>query len=125
MRRLLEQQPDVAARTHIYRTPSRPDPLPPSRPLFRPINRHGTISARRLSPAGFAGVIKTLRSPDRYQSGSDRRALRAGFATQAGRNKSSVSAMMAQTGHRSPANVYIYLRRAAPLEDNAVTDVGL
>ncbi len=126
VKRLLEQQPDPAARNHICRAPSRPDPLPPSRPLFRPINRHGTISDRRLSPAGFAGVIKRYAAlagtnPDLIGGHS----LRAGFATQAGRNKASVSAIMAQTGHRSPATVYVYLRRAAPLEDNAVTDVGL
>ncbi len=125
-RRLLEHEATTTRRAHICRTPLRPDPLPPARPLLRPITRHGAISARRLAPAGVGDIVKRYAAlaglnPDLIAGHS----LRAGFATQAGRNKASVSAIMAQTGHRSPAMVYVYLRRAAPLEDNAVTDLGL
>ncbi len=125
-RRFLEHEANALARGHICRAAIRPDPLPRARPAFRPIDRHGQISARRLSPAAVAGVVKRYAAlaginPDLIAGHS----LRAGFATQAGRNKASVSSIMAQTGHRSPAMVYVYLRRAAPLEDNAVTDVGL
>jgi len=124
VRRLLEHE--TPQRGHICRDPARPDPLPPARPLLRPVTRHGAIADQRLTPDAVAVVLKRYAAqaglnPDLIGGHS----LRAGFATQAGRNKASVAAIMAQTGHRSPAMVYVYLRRAAPLQDNAVTDLGL
>lgn len=124
VRQLLEHE--MPRRAHICRGPAGPDPLPPDRPLLRPITRHGAIAADRLAPAAVAGILKRYAAraglnPNLIAGHS----LRAGFATQAGRAGASVSAIMAQTGHRSPAMVYVYLRRAAPLDDNAVTDIGL
>ncbi|MGI8537074.1 MAG: hypothetical protein ACR2K2_11370 [Mycobacteriales bacterium] len=57
-RRLLEHEPTTGGRNHICRAPRQPDPLPPARPLLRPVNRHGAISAQRLAPAAVGDIVK-------------------------------------------------------------------
>ncbi len=70
------------------------------------------VTTHRTHPGG---MITTPVGPT-FMQNDGRSGAKSGDHTQA---------IMAQTGHRSPATVYVYLRRAAPLEDNAVTDMGL
>lgn len=98
----------------------------PHRPVFRPITRHGAVSIRRLSAAAVGQILQRYAAaagmnPDRIGGHS----LRAGFVTQAARAGASNRAIMRQTGHRSHAMVDRYVREAAPLRDNAVTELGL
>ncbi|AMM22661.1 hypothetical protein AX769_21235 (plasmid) [Frondihabitans sp. PAMC 28766] len=51
--------------------------------------------------------------------------LRAGFITQAIRAGASHHQIMRQSMHKNPATVEIYVRENAPLEQNAVTMIGL
>ena len=51
--------------------------------------------------------------------------LRSGFVTQAIRAGATDHQIMRQTGHKNPATVHVYARENAPLEQNAVTTLGL
>jgi integrase len=125
VRTLLEEPAPPNAR-HRCRTDATTEDLPLWRPLLRPVTRHGHLSVRRLSPAAVADLVQryTARAglnPQLFAGHS----LRAGFVTQAARNKASTRAIMRQTGHRSPGMVDAYVREADPLEGNAVTELGL
>jgi integrase len=122
---LIEQKTSAGGR-HRCRDQLIADELGPWRPLLRPVIRHGHLSVRRLSSAAVADLVQryTARAglnPQLFAGHS----LRAGFVTQAARNKASTRAIMRQTGHRSPAMVDTYVREADPLEGNAVTELGL
>ena len=80
-------------------------------PVFRSC-RNGVLSEGPLSGAGIHAVIR-------------RRALRAGFVTQAARAGADHHSIMRQTGHRTPAMVTRYVRESAPLIGNAVNVLGL
>ena len=95
-------------------------------PLFRPINRHGTMADTRLSGAAVAAVVK------RYvgESGLDAsvfagHSLRSGLATSAAMAGASERSIMNQTGHRSLNMVRRYIRDGSLFRDNAAASVGL
>lgn len=124
VRQLLEHE--RPQRGHICRRHLLGTSLPGDRPLWRPISRHGHLRSARLTDGGIKDIVKRLAAaagihPDLVAGHS----LRAGFVTQAARSGAPVNAIMRQTGHRSPTMVYRYIRPAAPLADNAVTQVGL
>lgn len=124
VRQLLEHE--HRQRGHICRRHQPADELPGDRPLWRPISRHGHLRSTRLTDGGIKDIVKKLAAaagihPDLVAGHS----LRAGFVTQAARAGAPVNAIMRQTGHRSPTMVYRYIRTAAPLDDNAVTQIGL
>lgn len=85
-------------------------------PLFRRINRGGTVGANRLSPdavrqillkrAGQAGIKGTLAEPVSPHG------LRAGFVTTAYRNGVPDEEIMGHTRHRSLATMRTYVRRS-------------
>lgn len=73
-----------------------------SGPIFRPVNRHGTVSHEALSSRAVSIVVKRSAeraglSPDRMSAHS----LRAGFVTTAAANGASERSISTQTGHRS------------------------
>ncbi len=124
----LDHTPTVPTNRHTCRdqTGATVEDLPGDRPLFRPVTRHGHIRLTRLSPAAIAAVVQRHAAraglnPDHYAGHS----LRAGFVTQAARNKAPATAIMRQTGHKSYAMVDRYIREADPLAGNAVTELGL
>lgn len=126
MRTILGADPS----THICRGDAlTPDPDvhgPLTQPLLRPITRHGTIQPGRLSGDAVRGVIKRRVAaagldPAEFSGHSPR----AGFVTEALRRGADSHAIMRQTGHRDPATVEVYARERAPLEGNAVRDLGL
>ncbi|MFD4356287.1 site-specific integrase [Nocardia sp. NPDC058518] len=96
------------------------------RPLFPTINRHGSISATALSGRAVAELVKRYAAragldPDLFSGHS----LRAGFATQAALGGASDREIMRQGRWANPRTVHGYIRTANPLEDNAVTKLGL
>jgi integrase len=95
-------------------------------PLFRPVNRHGRMSLRALSPDAIAVVVKRHAAASgfdgtRYAGHS----LRAGLATSAAAAGVSERAIMNQTGHRSTAMVRRYIREGSLFQENAAAGVGL
>jgi len=95
-------------------------------PLFRGINRHGQLGARRLTAQSVALIIKRLAAA----AGMEARdlaghSLRAGLATAAAAAGVSERAIMAQTGHRSVGTLRKYIREGSLFLENAASKVGL
>lgn len=95
-------------------------------PLFRSVNRHGTVQPGRLSGYSVAIVVKRHATTagldaERYAGHS----LRAGLATSAAIAGASERSIMAQTGHRSFSMVRRYIRDGSLFRENAAARVGL
>jgi integrase len=95
-------------------------------PLFPTITRHGGIGGRPMSGRAIAELIKRYAAragldPALFSGHS----LRAGFATQAALGGASDREIMRQGRWSNPRTVHGYIRTANPLEDNAVTKLGL
>ncbi len=95
-------------------------------PLFRPVDRHGTIGPTGISAAGAnrlvqRAVARTGTDPRPYSAHS----LRAGLATAAAEAGVPERAIMNQTGHRSLLVARSYIRRGSLFLDNAAAQVGL
>ncbi|MHB1846945.1 MAG: site-specific integrase [Deltaproteobacteria bacterium] len=91
-----------------------------SGPIFREVNRHGRVSAARLSGRSVARIVK--RSVERVGIDPSQFAghsLRAGLVTAAAKAHKSIAAIQKQTGHRSVAMVQRYIRNADLFDDNA------
>ena len=94
--------------------------------MLRSVNRHGQLSAERLTDRTVALVVKRAAlvvglDPTRLAGHS----LRAGLATAAAKAGKSERAIMAQTGHRSVTMVRRYIRDASLFSDNAAAGLGL
>ena len=89
-------------------------------PLFRGVNRHGTVSDEGLHPNSIAGIVKTTCTAAGYNPVQFAgHSLRAGLATQAAANGVSERLIMRQTRHRSVTTLRRYIR------ENAAAKVGL
>ncbi|WP_067820982.1 site-specific integrase [Nocardia inohanensis] len=98
----------------------------PDLPLFPTISRHGGIGDSAMSGRAVAELVKRYAAragldPDLFSGHS----LRAGFATQAALGGASDREIMRQGRWSNPRTVHGYIRTANPLEDNAVTKLGL
>ncbi|RCV48033.1 site-specific integrase [Marinitenerispora sediminis] len=96
------------------------------RPLFPSVSRHGAISARAMSGRAVAELVKRYAE----RAGLDPKAfsghsLRSGFATQAALGGASDREIMRQGRWTNSRTVHGYIRTANPLEDNAVTRLGI
>jgi integrase len=97
-----------------------------SGPLFRSINRHGKLRARRLSGIDVARIVKKLAKRaglDGAKYGAH--SLRAGHATSAAIAGASERSIMAQTGHRSVQMVRRYIREGSLFRENSAGKLGL
>jgi integrase len=97
-----------------------------SGPVFRSINRHGTVRQSRLAPADIARIVKKLAlraglDPAKYAGHSPR----AGHATAAAVAGASERSIMAQTGHRSVQMVRRYIRDGSLFRENSAGKLGL
>lgn len=97
-----------------------------ARPLFPAVNRHGRPGPRPISGRAVAELVKRYAQ----RAGLDPAAfgghsLRSGFATQAALGGASDRQIMRQGRWTNPRTVHDYIRTANPLEDNAVTRLGL
>ncbi|MEU6559654.1 site-specific integrase [Nocardia nova] len=95
-------------------------------PLFPPVSRHGGIATDPMSGRAVAELVKRYAAragldPALFSGHS----LRAGFATQAALGGASDREIMRQGRWSNPRTVHGYIRTANPLEDNAVTKLGL
>lgn len=95
-------------------------------PVFPTISRYGGIGARAMSGRAVAELVKRYAAragldPALFSGHS----LRAGFATQAALGGASDREIMRQGRWSNPRTVHGYIRIAKPLEDNAVTKLGL
>ena len=79
-------------------------------PLFRAVDRHGSIRSTRLTPQSIALVVKKL-------------IAKAGIPSDYAGH--SLRAIMAQTGHRSLATLHKYIREGWLFFENAAAMVGL
>lgn len=126
LRAWLGTQPAPASdihRCHGYTGTTLTDP---ELPLFPAISRHGTIAATAMSGRAVAELVKRYAAragldPELFSGHS----LRAGFATQAALGGASDREIMRQGRWSNPRTVHGYIRTANPLEDNAVTRLGL
>ncbi|MEV6324787.1 site-specific integrase [Nocardia sp. NPDC051787] len=100
--------------------------IDPDLPLFPAITRHGAIADHAMSGRAVAELVKRYAA----RAGLDPalfagHSLRAGFATQAALGGASDREIMRQGRWSNPRTVHGYIRTANPLEDNAVTKLGL
>jgi site-specific recombinase XerD len=95
-------------------------------PIFRPIDRHGTIGDTRLSDRSVALIVQRAAG----HAGLDPKvfgghSLRAGLATEAAAAGVSEHDIARTTGHKSVAVLRRYVRTATVFERNAAASVGL
>ncbi|MDP1918590.1 MAG: tyrosine-type recombinase/integrase, partial [Myxococcales bacterium] len=89
-------------------------------PLFRYVNRHGTVGPAALSGQAVSEAIRrAARRAGLEADGFSGHSLRAGFVTQAMLARKADRDIMKQTGHKSLAMLLRYDRRADMWRDNA------
>jgi hypothetical protein len=97
-------------------------------PLFRSIRKNGNLSATPISGASIHLAIRRQARlagyDDDFVAGLGVQSLRAGFITQALRNKADARSIVRQTGHVGHGTLQRYAPPDAPL-DNAVAGLGL
>jgi integrase len=109
-------------RCHDYRPPD----LGPQRALFPAVDRHGHIGDTSISGRAVGDLVKRYAARAGLDpAGFAGHSLRAGFATQAALGGASDREIMRQGRWSNAATVHRYIRTANPLEDNAVTKLGL
>ena len=91
-----------------------------SGPIFRRVDIHGCVGARRLTPKSVAIIVKGVvekagYDPESYSGHS----LRAGFATSAAAAGKSIHNVMRQTRHKSQKMAMTYIRHGSLFRRNA------
>jgi len=95
-------------------------------PLFRGVNRHGQVLAKRLSSEAVAIVVKRYVSWLGYDvEDFAGHSLRAGLATAAAAAGKTERAIMQQTGHRSLTTVRRYIHDGNIFRDDTADGLGL
>ncbi|MGH1490961.1 MAG: site-specific integrase [Acidimicrobiales bacterium] len=95
-------------------------------PVFRAINRHGTLSPTALSDRGVALIVKKHasqigRDPAEFAGHS----LRRGFSTEASRNGAPERTIASTTGHTSTKGLRPYIEDAETFTDPPSRYLGL
>ncbi len=95
-------------------------------PLFRAVNRHGTVSPHALSRRSISKILKAAAARARLDpAGVSPHGLRAGMITTAALAGASAIEIAELAGHRSQATVRRYIRAAEVLRRNASSRLGL
>ncbi len=126
IRQLLDATPQRAPETHRCHTYTTPSTEGTAHPLFPAVTRHGHLGHQPITGRAVANLIKRYAQragldPTTFSGHS----LRSGFATQAALGGASDREIMRQGRWTNPRTVHGYIRTANPLEDNAVTNLGL
>ncbi len=94
--------------------------------LFREVDRHGKVGELGLHRDSIGSILKRAVARAGFDpAGFAGHSLRAGFATQAARNRASAFDIMRQTGHRSITTVSRYVRDAQIFRDAPASKLGL
>lgn len=97
-----------------------------SGPLFRSVNRYGSLQEGRLSDKTVALIVKrSAEAAGLDASNYSGHSLRAGLATSAAMNGASERSIMNQTGHKSLNMVRRYIREGNIFNENAAARIGL
>lgn len=89
-------------------------------PLFRPINKAGTVADSRLTAQSVALIVKAYAGRAGFDASAFAgHSLRSGFLTSAAGNGASIFKMMDVSGHRSVDTLRGYVRDAELFKDHA------
>jgi site-specific recombinase XerD len=89
-------------------------------PIFRPIDRAGTVRASRLTCRSVANFVKAYAARAGFDAGTySGHSLRSGFLTSAAAKGASIFKMMDQSGHKSVDTLRGYVRDAELFKDHA------
>ena len=87
-------------------------------PVFRSVNRHGSIGERRLSDRSVADIIKRHVVRLGYDTAEYAgHSLRRGFATETARNGASERTIASTTGHTTTKGLQPYIADAEVMQD--------
>ncbi len=93
-------------------------------PIFRPIDRGGTVRPSRLTCRSVANFVKAYAARAGFDASTfSGHSLRSGFLTSAAAKGASIFKMMDQSGHKSVDTLRGYVRDAELFKDHA--GVGL
>jgi site-specific recombinase XerD len=91
-----------------------------SGPLFRPINKSGTVAVSRLTCRSVANIVKDYAGRAGFDAAIySGHSLRSGFLTSAAGRGASIFKMMDQSGHKSIDTLRGYVRDAELFKDHA------
>lgn len=93
--------------------------------VFRPVDRHGRILARRLGDRAVADMLKRRASAAGLEGAYSGHSLRAGFATEAYRQGVPELAVMRHGRWRSAQVMRGYVEEGRVWSDNAAAELGL
>lgn len=94
--------------------------------VFRSVNRHGRVSAKRLGGHAVACVVKSHAEAAGLDATTySGHSLRAGLATAAAKAGKSERVIAKTTGHKSMTVLRRYIRDAELLIENAASGIGL
>ena len=97
-----------------------------SGPVFRSIDRHGSLKPAKLSGIDVSRIVKKLAQRAGLDSAKYAgHSLRAGHATSAAIAGASERSIMNQTGHRSVQMVRRYIRDGSLFRENSAGKLGL
>jgi site-specific recombinase XerD len=89
-------------------------------PIFRPIDRAGTVRASRLTCRSVANFVKAYAARAGLDASTfSGHSLRSGFLTSAAAKGASIFKMMDQSGHKSVDTLRGYVRDAELFKDHA------
>ncbi len=95
-------------------------------PLFRSVDRHGSVHKRPLGDKAVALVVKRhARNVGLDPSAFASHSLRSGFCTAAAAKDIGERLIMLQTGHKSVLTVRKYIRRGSVFTQNAAAALDL
>src|SRR5882672_6796679 len=89
-------------------------------PIFRPIDKAGTVRASRLTYRSVANFVKAYAARAGFDASAfSGHSLRSGFLTSAAAKGASIFKMMDQSGHKSVDTLRGYVRDAELFKDHA------
>jgi site-specific recombinase XerD len=89
-------------------------------PIFRPIDKAGTVRASRLTCRSVANFVKAYAARAGFDASTySGHSLRSGFLTSAAAKGASIFKMMDQSGHKSVDTLRGYVRDAELFKDHA------
>jgi site-specific recombinase XerD len=94
--------------------------MQPTGPIFRAINKAGTVAAERLTDRSVANIVKSYAGRAGFDASTfSGHSLRSGFLTSAAAKGASISKMMDVSRHKSVDTLRGYVRDAELFKDHA------